>query len=270
MEGLAAQLSQLNEIATVLGVVLVLGLESLWPKRASSSRTLWRWVNNLALMALTYGVISGTMSSLQAWPTPWWPTSPRLLTLVSLPPWGQFLATLVTLELLNYWVHRSFHSVPWLWRLHVVHHSDTELDATTAHRHHPLEGVLTATLTLSVIWLMAPSAGTLLVYVLVRALSDALTHGNLSWGVRANRVLKWVIVTPDFHQVHHCADLPYTDRNFAGLLPIFDHVFGTASAPLDANQMTLPLGLRYFRDNANVRLDQLIAQPFRNEFSTNG
>jgi sterol desaturase/sphingolipid hydroxylase (fatty acid hydroxylase superfamily) len=183
-----------------------------------------------------------------------------LLSEISAGPWVSFWVTLVSLEFVGYWWHRLSHFVPWLWRLHAVHHSDTEVDATTALRHHPGEVLLGSFVNLGVIMFLGTQPITALGCSLLSLSMDAFTHGNLSLG-GVGRWLRYLLVTPSFHRVHHSATLPYTNRNFSNNFPLFDYLFGTAVCWSRQQQMTMPLGLEYFRERRAVGLDRLLLQP---------
>jgi hypothetical protein len=114
-------------------------------------------------------------------------------------------------------------------RLHAVHHSDVELDATTTHRHHPLESLFTALVTLPLLVALAPPVLAVLAYSVVALAVSTLSHGNLHLPAWLDRGLRGLVVTPAYHRVHHSAYQPQTDSNYATVLPLFDHLFRSAS-----------------------------------------
>jgi len=173
------------------------------------------------------------------------------------------VVTLVTLEFVGYWWHRLSHSVPLLWRMHRVHHSDPEIDVTTTLRHHPLETAISNLVTLPTVLLLGPEPEVLIMVGAVTALLDAISHGNLNLG-QLERPLSFFLVTPGFHCVHHSADLPYTDSNFSNNFPIFDYIFGSAERWNIQDLRARKLGLREYSSEKCQRIDRLLIQPFLN------
>lgn len=171
------------------------------------------------------------------------------------------IVTLVVLELMGYWWHRLSHSVPLLWRLHRVHHSDPEIDVTTALRHHPLEVAFSNLVSLPLVFLIAPEPEVMMVAGALVAMLNAISHGNLNLG-GFDRPLSLFVVTPGFHCVHHSADLPYTDSNFSNNFPVFDFIFGTAKRWKPNELQNRQLGLREYSSEKSQRIDRLLIQPF--------
>ncbi len=254
---------QLYFLAVLVALVAMLLLEGARPFRSVPAQgMLHRWATNLGLMAMGWAV--------NLWLTPWlaWGLLQWLAPDVGLLPWLQagpllsFVVTLVALQLLAYGVHRASHEWLWLWRFHSVHHSDVVLDATSAHRHHPVEVLLNAVFALPVLALIGPDAVTLLLYNLCHVAVTAWVHANVSAG-GWNRWLRAWILTPDVHRLHHMSDPYYTNSNYATLLPVMDRLFGTARWLEPDAQRTPPLGLESFRSPGEARLWQQLRQPFR-------
>ena len=249
------------------GVALVMLLESLAPLRAVSPTPMARWCYNLLLATLTYATLFGVVPLVSVLLVGLMGMEDAgLLHRLNAGPVVSFVLVLLCLELAMYGLHRASHAVPLLWRVHAVHHSDTEVDATTAYRHHPLEALVSTVVTIPVLVLLGPDLVVLLAYNLLYAMVTVLGHGNFSIGRSADRVLRLFVVTPDFHRMHHSAERRYTDSNFANLLPLFDHLFGTASQGSVEQGKNMPLGLEYFREPKYARLDQLLLMPFQPEF----
>lgn len=250
------------------GVALAMLIESMSPLRAEPKAPLMRWLNNIILSAAGYTIlfsIAPLVSILIA----------RIMGLEEvglLHRFGigyipSFILILLCLEFIGYWLHRVSHSVPMLWRIHAVHHSDVEMDATTSLRHHPLEHVISALVFVPALIALGPDPLVLLGYNVLHAAVSALNHGNYSLGQSADRVLRLFIVTPDFHRVHHSSEQRYTDSNYASILPMFDYLFRTATKCTAEQQKTMPLGLTYFRERKYSRLDQLLLMPFLPKFA---
>ena len=253
----------------VASLALVLALESIKPLRPVAPNAFWRWLNNLLLAALSMAValltpvlfwaLAGLLSVQRG-------ADVGLLHALDAPVWLAWVITFVVLDALSYAIHRLSHAVPWLWRLHAVHHSDTEMDATTTHRHHPLESAVATLITLPVLLLLGAPPMAVLASALVTLAVTTFAHANLSLGERPTRWLGWLLVTPDFHRNHHRSVQRWTDSNYGMVLPWFDRLLGTATAiEPGERQRDMSLGLEHFRAPNDQRLDRLLAIPFRRD-----
>jgi len=166
-----------------------------------------------------------------------------LLHWVHLPLAVVAAATLLVRGFISFFTHYLNHVVPLFWRVHRVHHLDTELDVSTTVRFHPLEFVigLVPGVPLVIAFGLAPSV--LVVYELLDVIVTLWSHSNLRLPAGVDRALRYVIVTPDLHRVHHSAWRPETNSNFGAVFPVWDIVFGTfRAAPRDGHE-TMRLGL---------------------------
>jgi sterol desaturase/sphingolipid hydroxylase (fatty acid hydroxylase superfamily) len=228
-----------------------------------------RWPSNLGI------VIVDTLLVRLAFPT----AAVGVALLAEARGWGLFqnfeipyalavVAAVILLDLVIYLQHVLFHAVPVLWRLHRVHHADLEFDVTTGIRFHPVEILLSMGLKLgAVVALGAPALAVLLFEVLLNATS-MFNHGNVRLPERVDRVLRWVVVTPDMHRVHHSALPRETNSNFGFNLPWWDRLLGTYRAQPRAGHERMTLGIEQFRDPGELRLDRLLTQPFRDDDRT--
>lgn len=142
-----------------------------------------------------------------------------------LPFWVALLLLLFLSDLLQYWLHRAYHRVPWLWRLHAVHHSVKTMDWLAGSRLHLLEVLITRTLVLGLIYVAGFAKGVIDAYIVIVGFQAVFNHANVS--VRLGP-LRYLIVTPNFHHWHHSRDEEALDRNFAAHFACIDHLFGTA------------------------------------------
>ena len=179
---------------------------------------------------------------------------------------GGLTAVIVAVVVLDgaiYWQHRLLHWLPWLWPLHRVHHADTDFDATTALRFHPLEILLSMVFKFALIAALgAPPLAVLLFEILLNA-SALFNHANLKLPGWLDKALRVVIVTPDMHRVHHSSLHDETNSNFGFCLSLWDRCFGSYRASAREPQDTMTIGLDSFREPAEARLDALLSQPFR-------
>jgi len=255
--------------ATILFVGMVVALfvaviaEVVLQRRAETETTRFRWLNNISLTLINQAgvnVLSLTVTIMIAW----WGTEDEigLLRHSDVGFWPLLLLAVFTFELISYWFHRALHAFPILWRMHAVHHSDTEVDFTTTYRNHPLELYINAPLTIPVILIIGFPVEVVTAYQLLKTSISVFAHSNVRLPAGLDRALRFLLVTPDFHRLHHCSERVYTDSNFSAAFPIYDYVFRTAkSRPYD-EQETMELGLEYFRDPIDGRLDRLLLMPF--------
>ncbi len=161
---------------------------------------------------------------------------------LGVPRLPALLAGILALDLAIYLQHRLFHRWPWLWRLHRVHHTDLDLNTTSGVRFHPGEIALSALIKLAVIAALGLPALAVLLFELLLNATTLFNHSNLGLGPVADRWLRWLVVTPDMHEIHHSAWPGELDCNFGFSFPWWDHGFGTYRARSDAPG-EIPIGL---------------------------
>ena len=151
-----------------------------------------------------------------------------LLHLVDWPVLLELLVAILLLDLVaQYGIHYALHKVPALWRLHIVHHSDTHVDVTSGTRHHPLDFLARELAALVVVVVTGMPLAYYLLYRLVTVFFTYWTHANVRLPGWLERPLSYVFVTPHMHKVHHHHTLPHTDTNFGNMLSVWDRLFGT-------------------------------------------
>ena len=258
-----------NEIAVRLGAfVAVLVTMALWevftPRRSSSYSRIRRWANNLGIVALNTAlvriVLPGAAVGLaligeqRGW---------GLLNHLPVPRWAAVLASMILLDLAIYLQHVMFHAVPALWRVHRMHHTDLHFDVTTGVRFHPIEIVLSMLFKLGLVAALgAPAMGVLLFEVLLNA-TALFNHGNVRMPLGLDRLLRWLVVTPDMHRVHHSILVQETNSNFGFNLPWWDWLLGTYRDQPVVGHNAMTIGIEQFRDARELRLDRMLLQPFR-------
>jgi sterol desaturase/sphingolipid hydroxylase (fatty acid hydroxylase superfamily) len=241
---------------------LVASSEALFPRRVQQIGRLVRWPNNLGLVALntvlvrlllpTAAVGLAVIAEARGW---------GLLNTIALPAWLALPLAVLVLDLAIYLQHRLFHAVPALWRLHRMHHADLEFDVTTGLRFHPVEIALSMGIKFVVIAALGPSALAVLIFEVLLNATSLFNHGNVALSGGVDRVLRWIVVTPDMHRVHHSVHREETNSNFGFNLPWWDRLLGTYRAqPRDGhNDMTI--GIAQFRTPQDLRLDRMLIQP---------
>src|SRR3546814_194303 len=184
--------------------------------------------------------------------------------MTALPTWLEVAAAVLILDLAIYFQHVLFHAVPLLWRLHRMHHADLEFDVTPGLRFHPVEVVLSMVIKVGVgAALGAPALAVLIFEVLLNATS-MFNHSNIRLP-GFERALRWLVVTPEMHRVHHSVEMRETNSNFGFNLPWWDRLFGTYRAEPAAGHEGMTIGVRELRDPAGLRLDRMLLQTLRRD-----
>lgn len=247
------------------GVLAAMALLEAWRPRRKRALSRWRrWPSNLGIVALN-SVLSRAIV----------PTAPLALALAAeaqgwgllnnapLPAWLAILAAVVLFDLAIYLQHVMVHAVPALWRLHRMHHSDLDFDVTTGARFHPLEILLSMAIKLALVAALGPPAVAVLIFEVLLNGSSMFNHANLRLPGALDRCLRWIVVTPDMHRVHHSIAPAETNSNFGFSLPWWDRLFGTYRAQPDAGHADMPIGIALFRDPREQGLDRMLTQPVR-------
>jgi len=250
-----------------LGIFLaVLATMALWevarPRRPLAPPRWERWPTNLGLTLLNMVLIRITVGGL-AYAAGVFAAERDvgLLHWVALPPWAAVAATILGLDLAIYFQHVMFHAVPAFWRLHRVHHADLGFDATTGLRFHPIEIFLSLAFKTAVIVLLGAVPWAVVAFEVVLNGSSVFNHGNVEIPERIDRWLRWAIVTPDMHRIHHSTRVVETNSNFGFSVSWWDRLFGTYRPAAALGQLGMEIGLSEYR--APLHLRQLLLLPFK-------
>jgi sterol desaturase/sphingolipid hydroxylase (fatty acid hydroxylase superfamily) len=144
------------------------------------------------------------------------------------PVWLQFAEILLVVDFMTYWVHRAFHKIPLLWNFHAIHHSSLEMDWLAGSRMHIVDVLVTRAAAFLPVFVLGFSQAALIAYLAFVSIHAVYIHANVRWRWP---VLRWVIATPEYHHWHHSSEDEGLDKNFAGFLPLWDVLFGTAHQP---------------------------------------
>ena len=160
-----------------------------------------------------------------------------------------------------YLAHLVEHKVKPLWMVHLVHHSDHKVDTTTANRHHPIESIIRFIFTLIGVFLVGTPIAIVMLYQSMSLVFTQLTHANIKMPKKLDKVLSYVIVSPDMHKIHHHNMLPYTDSNYGNIFSIWDRLLGTY---MELDRESIVYGVDTFPDEKkNSNLLELLKQPFQ-------
>ncbi|MFQ5783502.1 MAG: sterol desaturase family protein [Alphaproteobacteria bacterium] len=258
-----------NEPAIRLGFffgvfALIAAGETLAPRRARGWPRRARWPGNIGVVVLnalllrlafpTAAVGLALFAEARGW---------GLLNNLGLPLALSVALSVALLDFAIYLQHVVFHAVPALWRLHRMHHADLDFDVTTGARFHPIEILLSMAIKLAVVAALGPPALGVLVFEVLLNATAMFNHGNLAIPAGADRWLRRFVVTPDMHRVHHSVVPHETNSNFGFNLPWWDRLFGTYRAQPAAGHDGMTIGIEQFREAQELRLDRMLAQPFR-------
>jgi len=184
------------------------------------------------------------------------------------PDWLAVLVSVIVLDFAIYLQHVMVHAVPALWRLHRVHHADLDYDVTTGVRFHPIEIVLSMLIKFAVIAVLGPPPLAVVVFEVLLNATALFNHGNVGLPSELDRVLRWFLVTPDMHRVHHSVEDDETNSNFGFSLPWWDRLCGTYRDQPRAGHPGMSIGIRGYRDPKQVdRLPGMLTLPFIGQVS---
>ena len=253
-------------LATFAAVLAAMALwEVLAPRRSRTLSRRRRWPANLGIVVLNTLVVrvlfpaAAVGMALSAQTHGW-----GLLNQYALPAWTALVAGILLLDLAIYLQHVMFHAVPALWRLHRMHHADLDLDVTTGARFHPIEIALSMLIKFAAIAALGVPPAAVLVFEVLLNATAMFNHANVRIAPALEPVLRWLVVTPDMHRVHHSVERDETNSNFGFNLSLWDRLFGTYRAQPRAGHETMTIGIPEFRDAAECStLAGMLAIPFR-------
>ncbi|MEJ2373860.1 MAG: sterol desaturase family protein [Pseudolabrys sp.] len=267
MHGVLFVYEPMIRLAAFAGVFVAMAVwEFVVPRRKQATGRWWRWPNNLGV------VVVNTLLVRILFPT----TAVGLALLaqargfgffnvIGVPIWIAVIASVVIFDLAIYLQHVLFHAVPALWRLHRMHHADLEFDVSTGLRFHPIEILLSMLIKFAVVAAIGAPAVSVLIFEVLLNATSMFNHGNVRIPAGIDRVLRWLVVTPDMHRVHHSILVRETNSNFGFNLPWWDRLFGTYRPQPAAGHEGMTIGIEQFRDPRELRLDRMLVQPLRGE-----
>lgn len=252
-----------TRFAIFAGVLIVLVLaEAAWPARRRHYPRAKRWPANILLTLIDTAMLR-LCFPLLAVGTAVWAQEARfgLFHKITIPGWAGFVASLVVLDVVIYAQHVAMHRIGALWRLHRVHHTDRDVDVTTAVRFHPGEIALSMGLKMAIVVLLgAPPASVVAFEAILNGVA-MFNHANLRLPARIEAVLRWLIVTPDMHRIHHSTERAETDSNYGFNLSVWDRLFKTYRGR--ASRPDFTLGLANFQTAVPNGLWFMLVLPFR-------
>ncbi len=256
----ALRLSAFIAVLTVMAVWEVLA-----PRRVRSIPRAGRWPANLGIVVLNTALVrlllptAAVGVALSAQAHGW-----GLFSRYTLPSWAVIVGGVILLDFIIYLQHVMFHAVPALWRLHRMHHADLDIDVTTGARFHPVEIVLSMLIKFAAIAALGVSPAAVVLFEVLLNATSMFNHANARIPLAVEPVLRWLVVTPDMHRVHHSIERDETDSNFGFNLSLWDRLFGTYRAQPRAGHHAMTIGIADFRDPRQCsRLLGMLAIPFQ-------
>jgi sterol desaturase/sphingolipid hydroxylase (fatty acid hydroxylase superfamily) len=256
-----------DALVRLSGFLLVLGLMASWeivaPRRLLTTSKLRRWAINLSVVVLDTVLVrllfaAGAVGAAAVAADQGWGVFNHL----SWPIWLEGVLAVLALDFLLYLQHVMFHAVPAFWRFHMMHHSDLDCDASTGIRFHPGEVVLSMLIKLAAVVLLGASPVAVVSFEILLNATSLFNHGNVRMPAAVDRFLRWIVVTPDMHRIHHSIDPRETNRNFGFNLPWWDRLLGTYLAEPAQGHERMTLGLQQFRDRTRLTLTHILLLPF--------
>jgi sterol desaturase/sphingolipid hydroxylase (fatty acid hydroxylase superfamily) len=251
-------------LSAFLGILAVMaGWEVVAPRRRLRTSKRSRWAVNLLVVALNSillralfaaGAIGAAAMAAQH--------GLGLLNMINGPAWMKWLLAVVLLDFALYLQHVMFHAVPTLWRLHMMHHADLDVDVTTGARFHPLEVMLSMGIKLATVMLIGAAPAAVLAFEILLNATSMFNHSNVRIPVAIDQVLRWLVVTPDMHRIHHSVLPKETNTNFGFNLPWWDRLLGTYRTDPVEGQEDMVLGLEQFRNHTRLNFTGVLLLPF--------
>ncbi len=251
-------------VVCFLGIFIVIAIvESVAPRRALIVKKSLRWFGNLSvqlvngiLPRLLFPILPVGMAALctqKGW---------GLLNVVPLPMAVATLSSLLVLDLVIYAQHALFHRINFFWRIHRMHHTDMDLDLTSALRFHPLEIIISLLIKMAVVAVLGPPAVAVFIFEVLLNGMSMFNHGNFRIPAGMDNLLRKILVTPDMHLVHHSTLREESNHNFGFNLSWWDRLFGTYRAEPAAGRESMIIGLSGFLDDRYARFWKMILNPF--------
>ena len=258
-----------NEVPIRLGFFFgILAVMAAWevlaPKRTLTVSKAIRWSNNLALVFLNSFMLRllfpaaavgmAAFASEQGW---------GVLNYYSIPVMAAIVVSVIAMDFVIYLQHVLVHAVPVLWRLHRVHHADLDYDVTTGARFHTVEIILSMLVKFATIVVLGPPVVAVVIFEVVLNATAMFNHGNVSLPGGLDRVLRWFVVTPDMHRVHHSVEDDEANSNFGFNLPWWDRLLGTYRDQPRAGHAGMTIGIHTYRSTRQASwLPGMLALPF--------
>ena len=246
-------------------IFLIVALfEYFFPKRKLQLNKTLRWLNNLVLIFINTLTLRLIFPVAAVGIALWCQTHGfGVLNYLELPQILRTIIAFVVLDFAIYLQHVMFHYIPVLWRFHKVHHADQDIDVTTGLRFHPIEIVLSMLIKFAVVVFVGAPVIAVVVFEIVLNATAMFNHGNISLPKKIDAVIRFFIVTPDMHRVHHSTIVKEINSNFGFNFSIWDKLFGTYIAQPSKGHINMKIGLKEYTDSKiTQKLINILKMPF--------
>jgi sterol desaturase/sphingolipid hydroxylase (fatty acid hydroxylase superfamily) len=247
-----------------LGLFIVIAVaETLFPRRVPGYPKGTRWFNNLSITLLNTVALRLLFPLVPVGFAVYCAEKGfGLLNNLDFSLWIKIVIGVIVLDFIIYLQHFIFHSLPLLWRLHVVHHTDRDFDITTGLRFHPIEIILSMGIKLLAVYTLGPPATAVLIFEILLNGISMFNHGNIHIPAGVDKILRLFVVTPDMHRVHHSVIIRETNSNYGFNLPWWDRLMGTYRAQPVRGHDGMTIGIGWLREAKRLTLPWLLAMPF--------
>jgi sterol desaturase/sphingolipid hydroxylase (fatty acid hydroxylase superfamily) len=264
MDPLVNRNELLIRLGSFLGILVIMFLwELIAPRRPLTTSKITRWFSNLGL------VLIDSIAVRLVFPT----ALAGVALLAQRQGWGLFnlfelfsllkiIFSVLILDLAIYLQHVMFHSIPLFWRLHMVHHSDMDIDVTTGVRFHPIEIILSMGIKMIVVILIGAPPVSVLIFEIILNGTSMFNHGNVRYSQQIDSFLRLLVVTPEMHRVHHSTIRWETNSNLGFNFPWWDRLFGTYRDQPTKGHLEMTIGLDQYKEPQKLTLPWLIVLPF--------
>ncbi len=246
------------------GVFVIMATwELVAPKRKLTVSKAERWFNNLSIIAIDNVMLAllapaiAIKTAMVVQKAGW-----GLLNYLHVSFWPSVIISVLFLDMVIYLQHLMFHAVPLLWRLHMVHHADLNIDVTTGLRFHPIEILISMGIKVAAVSVIGAPVIAVLIFEIILNGTAMFNHSNVHMPKVVDSILRLLVVTPDMHRVHHSVTIRETNSNFGFNFPWWDRIFGTYRAQPAAGHQGMTIGLAQYRDRKQVTLPRLLILPF--------
>ena len=244
-------------------LVIMATWEFLAPRRPLTASKLCRWGGNLTIVLLNTAIarlffMGGVVAVAALAQERGW----GLFNLIDEPAWLEVGLSIVLLDFIIYWQHQVFHYVPVLWRFHMMHHSDLDLDVSSGVRFHPVEIVISTMVKAVSVLLLGVSPLAVVLFEIILNATALFNHSNVRMPLGLDRALRLVVVTPDMHRIHHSVDVRETNSNYGFNVPWWDRLFGTYCPEPALGQLGMKIGLEHLGPPVCLNLFMMLRFPF--------
>ena len=237
--------------------------EKIAPRRMLLKSKTKRWISNLGMQIIDVVVLRlifpvfpvgvAVICAQRGW---------GLLNYYQITPLPALIIGVLALDFVIYLQHRMFHFVPVFWRVHMVHHTDQDIDVTTAVRFHPLEIILSLLIKFTAVAAIGAPPLSVLIFEIMLNGASMFNHGNVGIPLSFDRIIRMVLVTPDMHRVHHSVIVRETNSNYGFSFPWWDRLLGTYKAQPQEGHDKMKIGLNGYHDDRSLKLSSMLTMPF--------